>query len=78
MTNEERARLFGLVSKFSSDLGEHFDCVQIMASFVDEQGTSSFYSGAGDWFARQGLAQDFIVSNTAELTGRSVAKELNK
>lgn len=78
MTNEERKRLSELVSKVAEDLGEHYDAVQIMACSCDEDGTSSFYGSAGNYFARIGLAHELIGFEEAKLTGKGVARELNR
>lgn len=66
-----------MVDKMALQLGEHFDAVQIMATLCDKDGTRSYYRGAGNWFARQGLAHEFITSEIAESTAKSIAKELN-
>lgn len=78
MTTQEAKRLVDLVAKFAVDLGEHFDAVQIMACVCDEDGTSSFFRGSGNWFARQGLAHEFVAQELAETTGKGVARELNR
>lgn len=78
MTTEERNNLNKLVAQFAETIGEHFDAVQIMTCVCDEEGTSSFYRGSGNWFARQGLAHEFIAAEIAETTGKGVARELKR
>lgn len=78
MTTEERDRLSKLAARFAEDLGEHFDAVQILACVCDDEGTSNISRGSGNWFARQGMAHEFIAQDMAETTGKGVARELNR
>jgi hypothetical protein len=56
-------------------LSEFFGSVQIHASALTIDGdTQSFHAGNGDWYARQGLAQEFIDTDQAE----TLAKEINR
>ncbi len=58
-------------------LMEHFGAVQILASFEDDQGqTINVYSGGGNWFARQGMAHDFIQKDQAHTNGSEIARAL--
>lgn len=62
MTTKEAEKLLeGFVAKLS----EHFDAVQILASFPKNGGTAFTKRGAGNWFARQGMAHEFIQENQA-------------
>lgn len=78
MTNQEKEVLGALVTKTAQNLGEHFSAVVILVSYHDSDGTSCFSRGTGDWFARQGLAHDYIIQEVAEATGKGVAREMNK
>lgn len=78
MTTEERNKLGHLVAKVAIDLGEHFDAVQILTCICDDEGTSNISRGSGNWFARQGMAHEFIAQEVAETTGKGVARELNR
>ena len=40
------------LEKIASDLGEHFDCVQILAHDSDTDSYSTFEAGSGSLFAR--------------------------
>jgi hypothetical protein len=54
-------------------LAEHFDAVQIMASWQTPQNcTACGKRGSGNWYARQGMAQEFIDEDQA----RTQAKEI--
>lgn len=49
------------VKKVASQLGEHFDAVQISVSMQSEGSTFSFHRGSGNYYARKGLAQEFLA-----------------
>lgn len=57
-----------------SALMEHYDSVQIMVTRSDHTGTEDFMRGGGNWYARQGMAHDFITRDKA----RTEAHELSK
>jgi len=57
-----------------SALMEHFDSVQIMASRSAHEGTEDVMRGGGNWYARQGMAHDFITRDKA----RTEAHELSQ
>ena len=41
-------------------LGEHFDAVQILATAHDDEGTDYRSQGVGNWYARVGMAREFL------------------
>lgn len=49
MTIEEKQ---AYLEKVAADLGEHFDCVQILAHDSDTDSYSTFEAGSGSLFAR--------------------------
>ena len=49
MTIEEKQ---AYIEKVAADLGEHFDCVQILAHDSDTDSYSTFEAGSGSLFAR--------------------------
>ncbi|XHR29895.1 MAG: hypothetical protein ACFUZC_04940 [Chthoniobacteraceae bacterium] len=61
MTPEEKQRfLYRELEK----IGEHFDSVQILASepvYEPGGGTRPYYCGTGNWYARVGLAREFLT-----------------
>lgn len=72
-TDEIRA----LLDKHNNILSEHFDCVQIMVSWLNPNNeTESMTRGSGNWYARQGLAREFINKSQADNIGESVAEHL--
>ena len=40
------------IEKVAADLGEHFDCIQILAHDSDTDSYSTFEAGSGSLFAR--------------------------
>lgn len=62
-----------LVRKFARDLGEHFDAVQVLVTWNEEGISKDFACGSGNWYARQGLAHEFITKNQS----MSIAQEMS-
>ena len=58
-------------------LQQHFDAVQILCSFQDSGNTNRLYSGVGNWYARQGMASEFIKDNEAQEVAVQIAHRLN-
>lgn len=52
------------VQRIAFELGEHFDSVQILVSKCEEGYTRCIKRGAGNWYARHAMCQEFI--NTAQ------------
>jgi len=65
-----------LVEKHVGMLGEHFNNVQIMVSTPDGLGTRRVFSGAGDCYARQGLAHAFLKEDADAELAISIADAL--
>ena len=75
MTNEQ---LNELVEKHAGILKEFFDSVQVLTTWVDENGcTRGKKFGMGDWYARQGIAREFVEQNQAELQASEIGKQIN-
>jgi len=64
MTNEQADQL---VDQAVRQLSEQFDVVQILVSWPDQDGTKNIYQGSGNWFARQGMVQDFQEVSKSKL-----------
>ena len=58
------------------ELAEFFDSVQILVSWEQEGQTPAGFRGAGNWYSRQGVAQEFVNRREAEEIGYQVAKQL--
>jgi hypothetical protein len=78
MTAQEEIDLERL-KKAVSELGEHFDTVQIFATRYQsegegEEGTVNANYGAGNWFARMGFVRDWLIKQD-EYTRVGVRKD---
>lgn len=67
-----------LVDTALHQLGEHFSAVQILVSWQKEGdgGTLDLFSGTGNWYARQGMAHEFIRRDNAQVHARELRQEL--
>jgi hypothetical protein len=75
MTREEAGEIVELAA---IKLGEHFAAVQIMVSYpADGGGTWSTKRGCGDWYARIGLAHEFIAQDQAETQANELSSKIN-
>lgn len=75
MTAEAAERM---LEQSAHALGEHFGSVQIMATW-DEYGiTKCSYRGAGNWYARQGMAHEFINHDIAQDSAKQIAEQLKE
>lgn len=71
---EQRAE----IEKHVLALMEHFDAVQILVSSTAPcGGTESVFQGAGNWFARQGMAHDFIQRDQSETSASKIADKIS-
>lgn len=55
-----------LVDRVVEQLSEHFDAVQIMVSWNEQSQTRAVKAGSGNWYARQGMAHEFINADIAQ------------
>lgn len=63
------------IEKALEILGEHFDSVQILANHTTVGGkTVAAFWGAGNWYARTGMAHEFLDQDSA----RNFAWEIKK
>ena len=75
MTHDEA---IAIVDPIALRLTEHFDSVQILASWVDDQKqTHCVKWGDGNWYARQGMAHEFITEDKAREQARELSKALD-
>lgn len=74
MTSDERLEI---LKRHTAELAEIYDSVQVLASWLAPDGrTLSQKQGSGDWYARKGLAHEFIEENIAEDTATQIARKL--
>jgi hypothetical protein len=72
-----RAEAIAILDNAAAQLAEHFEAVQISVAWIEEssrEGTSSEHAGRGVWYARYGLAQEFIDRGKAAEIGDAVAR----
>lgn len=67
-----------IVRQHVQALREHFDCVQILVSHVTDRGTEDIFDGNGNWYARQGMAREFLNRDQAVTDAHELSKTLNK
>lgn len=72
------AELTAIVDAKVSSLMEHFDSVQILVSYITPKGTHIITRGGGNWYARQGMAHEFIASDRAATEAQELARVLNR
>ncbi len=66
------------IDRALAELIEHFDAVQILVTWPNEQGgTNLTMRGRGDWYARKGMAHAFIEDGVAQDTSDQIARKLN-
>jgi len=73
MTEQEAEEL---IQSTAAKLGEHFDAVQILASWTEEGATTCVKRGAGNWYARQGMCHEFITSSVSEENAAALSRVL--
>lgn len=56
-----------IIEKAMAILGEHFDSVQILASYNEEDETRCSKRGCGNWYARVRMAQELILEDNARI-----------
>lgn len=66
------------VKQCLSRLGEHFEAVQILATRTEEGWTNRCFKGAGNFYARMGMAQEFITEDQAKESAKQIAEQLNE
>jgi hypothetical protein len=64
-----------ILAHFLPKLMEHCDCVQVLVSFPSMTGgTAHNFQGYGNWFARQGMAQEFVTMDQAQTLATEIAR----
>lgn len=66
-----------LMQETARRLAEHFDAVQILASVETSAGTRYISRGCGNWFARQGMAREFIANEESQNRADALAPKIN-
>lgn len=67
-----------LLERAAAMISEHFDAVEILASRgLPQGGTQCIKRGAGNWYARQGMAREFINEDVAQENACEIARRLS-
>lgn len=65
------------IQEILEELSEHFDSIQILGTFMDEDGdTGKVSMGKGNWYARQGLCREFMEQDAAATNAYELSKVL--
>lgn len=67
---------YDLLEQVAQFLGEHFDAVQIHASILEEGQTRGFHLGAGNYYARRAMSQEFIEGDRIHDQAVEIADQL--
>jgi hypothetical protein len=76
MTNEHRQ---AMLQAHVAALSEHFDCVQIVASFPTGPGnqfTGLATQGSGNWFARVKMCEEFAATYRRRELADTIAQRM--
>lgn len=71
-----REQISSKLDEASKILGEYFDAFQIMATWNEEDRTHRKFVGGGNWYARQGMAIEFVEQNKAQMNASEIASKL--
>ena len=75
MTNEDKLKI---LQSYVTKLSEIYEAVQVFATGLNADNTTfSHKRGSGNWYARQGMAQEFIQENIASDAAEQIAKKLD-
>jgi hypothetical protein len=69
MTKDELGKL---VEDTAKALGEHFESVEILACNSDGEGSTCIKRGAGNFYARLGMAREFLQEDEARVWEEAV------
>lgn len=73
MTNSEAT---AIVDQAIHLLREHFDDVQVLVTWTAEDGhTKDLFCGSGNWYARQGMAHEFLECDKAEVQSNTLIEK---
>lgn len=73
MTTNEADKI---IEKNLNELGEHFDAVCVMVTYKENGVTRACYRGSGNYYARLGMAHEFIDNDRNSDLARRLGEEL--
>lgn len=76
MTEEDATKI---VDKAVCELREFFPDVQVLVSWIEEEDgcTRDLFRGKGNWYARVGMANEFLTRDEGQTTAKEIADRLN-
>ena len=75
MTAEEAEKL---CEEFAAKLGEHFEAVQILVTWSEDGLSMCTKRGTGNWYARMGMAREFLICDQAQTNADEIGRVLPK
>ena len=72
----DRAESQAAADRCLKTLMEHFEAVQILCTRVTPEGTEHYFVGNGNWYARQGMADEFREQDIGQTHASQLAKQL--
>jgi hypothetical protein len=70
-----REQAIELLNAHAARLSEHFDAVLVVASYMETDGTwTAVSAGEGSWYARLGMAAQFVEQARAEGIANEIAR----
>lgn len=70
------AEMRQMCERHAQELSEHADHVQIMVTWNEEANSHRVFTGCGNWYARQGMAHEFIECDKAQTNAAEIASKL--
>ena len=76
MSKEEAIKI---LDREVNTLREFFPHVQILVTWGDDkdEGTFDLFRGQGNWYARVGMAREFLTRDEGQTTAKEIADRLN-
>lgn len=71
------AELDKLVEPFMEALGEHADSIQLLMTWNEDGNTHRYWIGSGNWYARKGLAMEWLEQGQAQTQAREISEALH-
>ena len=76
MNEEELTAHIERLDELLTQLGEHFEHIQVLATWQEGHNSCRLFRGYGNWYARQGLAHSFINLDVAQDSAKEISRFL--
>jgi hypothetical protein len=64
-----------IIQSHMAQLAEEFDTIQIFCTRKEEEGTASYFDGAGNWYARYGQIKAWTVAEERDMDTKNRNEE---